>query len=214
MSSVTLDATAILENGVVTVGGTTFDVGISDTHTVTINWGDGSPNSVISLAAGTRGFSDIAHTYADDNDLDLYTIVVSVSDGAATSQAFAQSLTVTNVAPTAAISNSGSVNEGQAATVSFSNQFDPSVSDTNTGLRYFFSTSSAARDSATYSEASTSASQSFNFSDNGSHIIYGRHPSTRMADSPTTKPRSSLTISLPPRHSTAQRPPTKRIGYL
>ena len=45
---------------------------------------------------------------------------------------------VLNVAPTADFTNSGPVNEGGTAMVSFSNQFDPSMADTIAGLRYSY----------------------------------------------------------------------------
>ncbi|MEM6474183.1 MAG: PKD domain-containing protein, partial [Planctomycetota bacterium] len=53
----------------------------------------------------------------------------------------AEFLTITNVAPTATLTNNGPVNEGSAtgaATVSFTNQFDPSSADTTAGFTYDF----------------------------------------------------------------------------
>ena len=57
---------AINENGSTTLSGSFTDPGASDTHTVVINWGDGSPNTTINLAAGVLTFSG-SHQYKDDN---------------------------------------------------------------------------------------------------------------------------------------------------
>jgi RTX calcium-binding nonapeptide repeat (4 copies)/PKD domain len=47
-------------------------------------------------------------------------------------------VTVHNVAPTAVLSNDGPVNEGGAANVSFSGQFDPGTEDTTAGFHYAY----------------------------------------------------------------------------
>ena len=47
-------------------------------------------------------------------------------------------VTVVNVAPTAALANGGAVNEGSTGSVSFSGQFDPSPADTTAGFRYSY----------------------------------------------------------------------------
>ena len=66
-----------------------------------------------------------SHTYADGpND---YTVTVTVTDKDGDSDSETFSVHVNNVAPTATLANNGPVNEGSPATVSFSNQFDPSV---------------------------------------------------------------------------------------
>ena len=69
----------INEGDSTTLGGSFTDPGTQDTHTVTIVWGDGSPNTVLNLAAGVLTYSS-AHTYADDNATDSYTIGVTVTD--------------------------------------------------------------------------------------------------------------------------------------
>jgi hypothetical protein len=47
-------------------------------------------------------------------------------------------LPITNTAPTAAVSNSGPVNEGTPAVVTVSNAFDPSAADTSAGFKYAY----------------------------------------------------------------------------
>ena len=67
-SDVTLTAVSdnINENDFATVNGTFTDPGVPDSHTVEISWGDGSPNTVIALAAGVLAFS-ASHQYLDDD---------------------------------------------------------------------------------------------------------------------------------------------------
>lgn len=80
---VNLSASTIDEGGSTTLTGTFTDADAADTHTVTIDWGDGSPDTVLHLAAGVTSFSQ-AHTYADDHPTgtshDAYTIGVTVVD--------------------------------------------------------------------------------------------------------------------------------------
>ncbi len=81
---------------------------------------------------------------------------------------------VNNVAPTADLGNDGPVDEGSPATVSFSNQFDPSSGDTTAGFHYAFSCTNGDLSGATYAGSSTSASTSCTFSDNGTYTVKGR----------------------------------------
>ena len=46
------------------MNGSFFDPDPSDTHTVVVTWGDGTPNQNISVAAGVLTFS-ATHTYVD-----------------------------------------------------------------------------------------------------------------------------------------------------
>jgi large repetitive protein len=54
------------EGGVATLSGSIIDPGTLDAHTVTVNWGDGSPDETFTLPAGTLSFSR-THSYADDD---------------------------------------------------------------------------------------------------------------------------------------------------
>src|SRR5207248_394808 len=49
---------------------------------------------------------------------------------------YTTTVAVTDVAPTAALSNNGPVNEASPVTVAFANPFDPSAADTTTGFPY------------------------------------------------------------------------------
>jgi hypothetical protein len=95
-------ATSISENGSVTLAGTFTDPGVLDTHSVIINWGDGSPNTELALGANVLGFS-ATHQYLDDDPTgtssDLKTIAVTVTDKDGGSGAGSTNVTVNNLAP-------------------------------------------------------------------------------------------------------------------
>ncbi len=95
-----LSAAYIPENDSVTLNGSFVDPGLLDTHTVSIQWGDGN-TSTLSLAAGVLTFGPTAHQYRNNLFRDApYTITVTVedNDNAASSPATVQ-LVVANVAP-------------------------------------------------------------------------------------------------------------------
>jgi hypothetical protein len=70
------------ETGLVVVGGTVEDVGTLDSHTVTLNWGDGTSEDV-AVDPVTRAFS-ASHRYEDDGVtgtlFDDYAITATVQD--------------------------------------------------------------------------------------------------------------------------------------
>ena len=69
--------------GTVILDGSFTDPGTLDTHTVTIDWGDGTTEEVAGLAAGVTGFSDIEHHYLDQRPGNApYTVRVTVADEA------------------------------------------------------------------------------------------------------------------------------------
>jgi hypothetical protein len=102
--SATASPASIDEHQSATVSGSFTDPDTGDTHTVTISWGDGSPPTTISLAAGVVTYS-ATHQYKDDNPTntasDLDTVTVTVTDngspqGTGTANT---SVTVNNVPP-------------------------------------------------------------------------------------------------------------------
>ncbi|MBI5757591.1 MAG: autotransporter-associated beta strand repeat-containing protein, partial [Planctomycetales bacterium] len=96
-------ATTVDENTTITLDGTLTDPVFGATHTVDINWGDGSPVTTLNLAAGIFTFQT-THTYLDDNPTatisDNYTISVTLTR---VSTVFfvtdTRSITVNNVKP-------------------------------------------------------------------------------------------------------------------
>jgi len=92
----------INENGSTTLTGSFTDPGVLDTHTVLITWGDGSPNTTLTLAAGVLTYST-SHQYLDDNptatasDVNAITVKVTDKDGAYGNNG--TTITVNNVIP-------------------------------------------------------------------------------------------------------------------
>ena len=88
MVDIALSASSINENDFVTVTGSFSDPGILDTHTATINWGDGTGNQTLTLN-DDKTFS-ATYQYLDDGSFggtpqngtpsDNYTITVQVTD--------------------------------------------------------------------------------------------------------------------------------------
>ncbi|HXG34920.1 MAG TPA: kelch repeat-containing protein [Bryobacteraceae bacterium] len=96
-------ASSINENGTVTLYGTFSDPGTLDSHTVVIDWGDGSPPTQIDVPAGSPKAFTATHQYLDDNPTgtpsDTYTITVTVTDKDGGTGAGTTSITVNNVPP-------------------------------------------------------------------------------------------------------------------
>src|SRR5262249_4131321 len=100
VTSVVLSATTIDENGSVTLSGTFTDPSSDDTHSVTIDWGDGASTAL--LAKGSRAFS-LTHQYLDDapsgTASDVFAVSVTVSDDDGDSGTAGTLITVKNVVP-------------------------------------------------------------------------------------------------------------------
>jgi Ca2+-binding RTX toxin-like protein len=94
-------ASVVFEGQGVLLGGTFADPGSGDTHTVEINWGDGSDLTTLSLSAGVTSFSNVAHAYADDpaGAADTYNIQVTVRDDENANDGAVTVVTVHNSAP-------------------------------------------------------------------------------------------------------------------
>ena len=112
------------ESGIANLKLSFTDPGTFDTHTVEVDWGDGSAVQTFALPLGDRTFS-ASHQFVDDNPtgtpFDSYTVKVRVLDddmGEATGQRTVQ---VNNVGPTnvTAIPNVSSIDEGSAALLAF-----------------------------------------------------------------------------------------------
>lgn len=107
--TITPTATTIDEGGGITLTGSFIDVDKIDSHTVTIDWGDGTP--VTALAATdltqtgtTYTLPPRSHTYVDEGN---YTVAVLVEDADGSVTSRTQAITVNNVVPTILIPGAG-----------------------------------------------------------------------------------------------------------
>ena len=96
--------------------------------TLTYHWdfGDGG------TANGTLSPN---HSFTDNG---VYTVTLTVTDGNNQSASDTATVTVSNVAPTATVSNNGPVNTGANVTISFASQNDVSSVDHTAGYRYSY----------------------------------------------------------------------------
>ncbi len=126
--AISLTAPTINENGTTTLNGSFIDPDTADTHVVTINWGDGSTQTV-NLTAGVTTFS-APHQYLQNGN---YPISVGVADSSGGSSAsISTPATVNNVAPSnVAVSLTAStINENGSTTLNGSFT-DPGTLDTH-----------------------------------------------------------------------------------
>ena len=121
-------AAVVNEGSTAAVAGTFTDAGLLDTHTVTINWGDGqSTTGTVDDAHDTFGGS---HVYADNG---VYAVTATLSDNDGGSTAAATSETVRNVAPSIVglVANPSSTSVGTPVVLT-GTVVDPGLLDTET----------------------------------------------------------------------------------
>jgi hypothetical protein len=101
-------STSMAEGSTLTLGGSFVDPDSGQTHSVAINWGDGSMPTTVNLSAGVLSFSGATHVYQDNpvgQPTGSFTVSAVVTDqpGSSSPPATA-SIQVSNVAPTASLS--------------------------------------------------------------------------------------------------------------
>ena len=87
---------------------------------------------------------------------------------------YTTAVTILNVDPTAELGNDGPVDEGSAATISFTNQSDPSAADTSAGFHYAFSCTNGSLAGETYASSGTPSSRNCTFGDDGTRTVRAR----------------------------------------
>ncbi len=100
------------------------DLGLQDTHTATIDWGDGTVEpGTVTQGTGSGSVAG-SYVYAADGN---YTVTVTVTDddGASGSDSFQVNLTTANVVPIANAGGPYTINEGQGVTLDGSGSNDP-----------------------------------------------------------------------------------------
>jgi len=137
----------VAEGDIVLLDPATFnDLGTLDTHTATIDWGDGnlesgvvteSPFGPPGSTLGMDGTVTGSHAYGDDG-IYIVTVTVDDDDGASTSDTF--EVTVGNVSPTLTVVSNQAVDEGVLLDITNIGQFtDPAFADTLLGNTKSFS---------------------------------------------------------------------------
>jgi hypothetical protein len=110
--------------------------GTADTLSYSIDWGDGSAAQVLTAVQLAALGGSVAHVFADDEDGVVNatgrTITVTVADEDGGSSITTKSVTVNNVAPTAALSGAATVAEAATYTLAVGAVSDPGP-DTRSG---------------------------------------------------------------------------------
>jgi hypothetical protein len=136
-----------------------------------IDWGDGQIDPMVTSTTDLA-FS-APHTYKDNDNGSGYTISVTLTDpSTGDTKVLTKVVSITNLPPTASLTNNGPVDSNYPVSVAFTNQTDPSSIDAS---RFHYSIALDQSGLATtYAAATDGASKVLEFADRGSHTIYGR----------------------------------------
>src|ERR671931_416972 len=158
--------------------------GSTQTYSYSISDPDGDTIASIATSCGANGtkvgsdaFTNTGGSFqcSFGDGPNSSTVSAQANDGAAAGNTDTQVVSILNLAPTATLANSGPVSEGSSAMISFSGQSDASSADTSAGFRYEYRCDgSAFPGPANYGTASSSASASCSFDDNGSYTVRAR----------------------------------------
>ena len=108
---------AIYKNGSTTLSGSFADAGTLDSHTVVINWGDGSPTSTLHLAANVLNYSAV-HQYTSVNTGGApYTVSIAITDKDGAAASGGTTVTVADITPTAHAGPAQTITVRQAFTL-------------------------------------------------------------------------------------------------
>jgi hypothetical protein len=134
----TLQSASINEGGYASLSGSFVNPSPVDVNTVVINWGDGSADTTLNLAAGVLNFNGVTHQYLDQPDSSpsgSYTIAVTVSDNEGGQTSAGTSIQINAVLPTASMSGPALGVPGQPRTLTFAAS-SPSPTDDTAGFTY------------------------------------------------------------------------------
>jgi PKD repeat protein len=161
--SITVDqATVTVFEGTEAINSGCFSEVLIDLATLEVSRG-----TVTDHGDGTWSWSYLV----TDNISTPVIITATDDDGGSCSVTF--ELSAVNVNPTAVLVNGGPVAEGSPVSVGLTNAYDPSVDDTNAGLRYSFALDPALL-AQSYAAALENDAEEFTFVDEGSYVIYSR----------------------------------------
>ena len=155
-SGLAVTAGPVLEGATETLSATFVDPDTGDTHTASLDWGDGSAPQSVALLAGVTSFSP-THLYQDSG---TYNATVKVADSGASTTPVTVVVTVANVGPTVTSANlsAPSIVEQESVTVD-ATFIDPGVSDTFTLTMDWGDSTSWSTDLAAGSRAASASHQ-------------------------------------------------------
>jgi hypothetical protein len=136
VSTATLNQTVMNEGGTLTVTGAVSDPGLADTHTVSIDWGDGSRPTSVWVNQSSHIYT-ASHRYLDDKAApaaDNFIIKITAKDDEqAASSLVTRTVRINNVAPTATILGLPTGTVGSGTVISLASLIsDPGTRDTFT----------------------------------------------------------------------------------
>ena len=105
-----------------TIGAVT-DPGTETIASYTVNWGDGSSETISAADLASQG-GVVTHTYADGDATPTITVDITDEDGTHTG-AGTKDITVNNVAPDLVLSGASAINTGQLYTLTLGDVIDP-----------------------------------------------------------------------------------------
>ncbi|MCB2099397.1 MAG: PKD domain-containing protein, partial [Rhodobacterales bacterium] len=104
-------------------------IGLTDTHTATINWGDGMTSAGTVSEAGGSGSVSGSHTYVDDG---VYTVTVTVTDDDGGVGSDSLTVTVLNLPPVVEAGPDQSTSENTTISLAPATFTDAGTADTHT----------------------------------------------------------------------------------
>jgi hypothetical protein len=163
----------INENDSTTVSGSFTDPGTLDTHNVELSWGDGSPDTILSLGAGVLTYS-ASHQYLDNPAGQphggSFAISAVVTDKDGDSGSGSTSVVVNNVPPNVAAPANQTAFEGVGAAFALGAFSDPGSLDAPWTVTVSWGDSSPATTFTTNTRGSL-ATQAHTFAEEGSHTV-------------------------------------------
>ncbi len=168
--AVTLAATSpINENDSTTLDGAISD-DPQDSHTVDLSWDDGSPDTILNLAAGVSTFST-NHQYLDNLPGNApHTVSALVTDNHGASGSATTYVVVNNVPPTVSAAANQSSNEGVSSAFALGSFSDPGTLDAPWTVTVNWGDNSANTTFTTNTQG-TLAQQTHTFAEEGTYTV-------------------------------------------
>jgi len=144
------------------------DPGVGDSHTATIDWGDGTVEAGTVSESDGSGTVSGSHTYVDDG---TYTVEVCVTDDDGGTGCDTFQVVVLNVPPSVEAGPDQTVDEGGTLSLAPATFMDPDVEDTHTATIDWGDDSPVEAGTVSESDGSGTASGSHVYGDNGTYNV-------------------------------------------